>query len=48
MTAGEETEVVVDFDAEKSVTVNGNGEYILKPTIKMVNDPDLEADPVES
>lgn len=48
VTAGEETEVVVDFDAQKSVTVSSDGNYILKPTIKMVTDPDLEDEPTES
>lgn len=33
--AGEEYEVVLDFDAEKSIVVEGNGGYSLKPVIKV-------------
>ena len=33
---GEETVLTIDFDAEKSVVKTGNGNYKLKPTIKVV------------
>ena len=33
---GEETELIIDFDAEKSIVKTGNGRYILKPTIKVI------------
>lgn len=46
--AGQETEVVVDFDAEESVHVTGEGRYIMRPTIRMVENPDLEEEPVEN
>src|SRR4051812_15538735 len=29
----------MDFDASKSIVLNGNGEYILKPVIKVVSAP---------
>lgn len=32
----ETTEILFDFDAEKSIVVTGSGKYILKPTIKVV------------
>ena len=34
---GATAHVIADFDLRKSVTVTGNGKYILKPTIKIVN-----------
>ena len=34
---GRTAHVIADFDLRKSVTVTGNGKYILKPTIKIVN-----------
>ena len=34
---GEETELTIDFDAEKSVNKTGNGNYKLKPTIKVTS-----------
>jgi hypothetical protein len=46
--AGQETEVVVDFDADESVHVTGEGRYIMRPTIRMVENPDLEEEPVEN
>jgi hypothetical protein len=33
----ETTEVLFDFDAEKSIVVTGSGKYILKPTVKVVS-----------
>ena len=33
---GETTELTIDFDAEKSIIKTGNGEYKLKPVIKVV------------
>jgi hypothetical protein len=41
--AGETISLVLDFDAEKSVTVTGNGEIIFKPVIKISTEKgDLE------
>jgi hypothetical protein len=34
--AGQKSDVVIDFDACKSVLTKGNGKYALKPVIKMV------------
>lgn len=34
--AGTTVELVLDFDVAKSITVTGNGEYKLKPTIRVV------------
>lgn len=34
---GENTEITIDFDAEKSIIKTGNGEYKLKPTIKVIS-----------
>jgi len=34
---GGETELVLDFDAQKSVVKTGGGKYILKPTIKVID-----------
>jgi hypothetical protein len=36
--AGETTELLLDFDAEKSVKKTGKGVYSLKPTIKLVKE----------
>lgn len=33
--AGSHTQVVLDFDAEKSIVVEGNGSFILKPVIQV-------------
>jgi len=33
---GEETVLTIDFDAEKSIIKTGNGNYKLKPVIKIV------------
>lgn len=33
---GEETELTIDFDAEKSIIKTGNGSYKLKPVIKVI------------
>lgn len=33
---GQETEITIDFNGEKSVNVTGNGEYIFKPVIKLL------------
>ena len=35
--AGEETTLYLDFDAKESVIQTGNGQYKLKPTIKVLN-----------
>jgi len=32
---GATTELIIDFDAEKSVVETGNGNFILKPVLKM-------------
>ncbi len=34
--AGETTSILLDFDAEKSVIITGNGEIIVKPVIKLI------------
>ncbi|MES2800624.1 MAG: DUF4382 domain-containing protein [Bacteroidota bacterium] len=34
---GEDYEVLLDFDAEKSIVLEGNGSYSLKPTIKVLS-----------
>lgn len=34
---GEETILTIDFDAEKSIIKTGNGNYKLKPTIKVIS-----------
>ena len=34
---GQTYEIVLDFDAEESIVVTGNGKYILKPVIKVVS-----------
>ncbi len=34
---GEVTELVLDFDAQKSVVKTGGGKYLLKPTIKVID-----------
>lgn len=34
---GETTELTIDFDAEKSIIKTGNGEYKLKPVIKVTS-----------
>ena len=36
VTAGQKTDVVLDFDACKSVVTRGKGSYALKPVVKMV------------
>lgn len=36
--AGETTELLLDFDAEKSIKKTGKGVYSLKPTIKLVKE----------
>jgi hypothetical protein len=36
--AGEATELLLDFDAEKSIKKTGKGVYFLKPTIKLVKE----------
>jgi hypothetical protein len=36
VTAGQKSDVVLDFDACKSVLTKGNGKYSLKPVVKMV------------
>jgi len=36
--AGETTELLLDFDAEKSVKKTGKGVYLLKPTITLVKE----------
>jgi hypothetical protein len=36
VTAGQKSDIVLDFDACKSVLTKGNGKYALKPVIKMV------------
>jgi len=33
---GQETEITIDFNGEKSVNVTGKGEYIFKPVIKLL------------
>ncbi len=33
---GEDTEITIDFNGEKSVNVTGNGKYIFKPVIKLL------------
>ncbi|MCF8037356.1 MAG: DUF4382 domain-containing protein [Desulfobacteraceae bacterium] len=37
MVAGQTAELVLDFDANRSVVITGNGGYLLKPTIKIVD-----------
>ncbi len=37
--AGTTSEIVLDFDVTKSVTKTGNGEYKLKPTIRVIEKP---------
>ena len=39
ITAGTTSEIIMDFDVTKSVTKTGNGEYKLKPTIRVVEKP---------
>lgn len=34
---GSTYEIILDFDAEQSIVVTGNGKYILKPVIKVVS-----------
>ncbi len=41
---GEITKLTIDFDAEKSVVKTGNGEYKLKPVIKVTSEIYLEED----
>jgi len=41
---GEETVLTIDFDAEKSVVKTGNGEYKLKPVIKVITGSTDEED----
>ena len=41
---GEETVLTIDFDAEKSVVKTGNGEYKLKPVVKIVTGSTDEED----
>jgi hypothetical protein len=36
VTAGQKTDIVLDFDACKSIVTKGNGKYALKPVIRMV------------
>jgi hypothetical protein len=36
VTAGQRSDIVIDFDACKSVVTKGNGKYALKPVVKMV------------
>ena len=36
--AGETTELLLDFDAEKSVKKTGKSIYFLRPTIKLVKE----------
>ena len=36
---GEITELTIDFDAEKSIIKTGNGNYKLKPTVKVITIP---------
>ena len=38
------TELIIDFDAEKSIIKNGDGNYKLKPTIKVITIPTEEAE----
>ncbi len=33
---GEETQVTIDFNGEKSVNVTGNGQYMFKPVVKLL------------
>jgi hypothetical protein len=33
---GQETEITIDFNGEKSVNLTGNGQYIFKPVIKLL------------
>ncbi len=40
LVAGKTVELVLDFDASKSVVLRGNGEYLLKPTIKIIDTVD--------
>ena len=37
ITAGQTAELVLDFDANRSVVVTGSGKYLLKPTIKITD-----------
>jgi hypothetical protein len=41
---GEITKLIIDFDAEKSVVKTGNGEYKLKPVIKVASETYLVGD----
>lgn len=36
VTAGQRSDIVIDFDACKSVVTKGNGKYALKPVVKML------------
>ena len=36
VTAGQKTDLVIDFDACKSVLTKGNGKYALKPVVKLI------------
>ena len=35
---GQTTELTLDFDAQKSIFINGNGEYRMQPTIKVISE----------
>ncbi len=36
VTDGETTAILLDFDAEKSVNITGNGKIMVKPVIKLI------------
>jgi hypothetical protein len=36
--ADQETDLILDFDASKSVVIAGSGQWLLKPTIKVLNE----------
>jgi len=35
---GQTTELTLDFDAQESIFINGNGEYRMQPTIKVISE----------
>ncbi|MBE3035709.1 MAG: DUF4382 domain-containing protein [Candidatus Atribacteria bacterium] len=35
---GQTTELTLDFDAQESIFINGNGEYMMQPTIKVISE----------
>ena len=35
---GQTTELTLDFDAQESILINGNGEYRMQPTIKVISE----------